>query len=251
MNPPPEPSEQPVAKPALQVRFRLRWWLIGFALLALLIAFAPIQTIIWDGRFSDEEYQLKFNRPDGTPVSGVKLRVETRAGGVSYLYPINEFLPDDTPISDATGRMVYHHVSHGLEFGGRDYRNLVGITLSRAGAPQFDCVFLVDGREIHRLRFDDLRLRGEGDNAPRVVRTWQPTDWPAREYIAHHERWGELEMELFDGNGDGQLDREERTARGYFDRAAMYAVEFKDHPAAKPCDIEFAVRERTIVIDVP
>lgn len=251
MNPPPEPSEKHRAESFPQVRFRLRWWLIALILLALLIAFAPIQALVWDGGFGDEGYQLKFNRPDESPVSGVKLRVETRAGGVCYLYPVNEFLPDGTPTSDANGRMVFHHLSHALEFGGRDYRSLIGITLNRARAPQFDCVFLVAGREVHRLRFDDLRLRGERDDAPHVVRRWQPTDWPAREYIAHNERWSEREMELFDGNGDGHLDREERVTRGYFDRAVMYAVELKDHPAGKPRDVEFAVRERTIVIDVP
>jgi hypothetical protein len=209
------------------------------------VAFAPIGTIIWDGGFSDEEYRLTFQRPDGSRVPGVTLRVETLAGGICYFYPVNEFLPDSTPTSGADGTMVFHHVAGAVEFSGRDSVSVIGFPLRRDRAPQYDCVFLLDGREIHRLRFDSIRLRGDYEQAQTVSRTWKHPDWPVREYLAHHERWESRRLELFDGNRDGRLDREERIAAHYFESGTDNFQLEEDRVEE---EIVFAVREHTIVI---
>lgn len=214
--------------------------------LAAAVALVPFQGIIWDGGFASAEYRLTFVDGSGKPVPGVVLRVLTRAGGECPLYPIDEFLPDRAPTSDADGRMVFHHAGEGLEFGGREGSNLLGMRFGETDAPQYVCAFSVAGREVHRVRYDDLRPRGERDRLARVTRPWQNSEWPSREYAAHHGEWPALRLRLFDGNGDGELDREERTAAGYFSRV-MERSDFD----RRGRDIEFLVVERTITVSVP
>jgi hypothetical protein len=210
------------------------------------VVLVPFQCIIWDGGFASVEYRLTFIDGAARPVPGVVLRVLTRAGGDCHLYPIDEFLPDQSTTSDAEGRMVFHHVGEGLEFGGREYSNLLGMRFGETDAPQYVCAFSVAGREVHRVRYDDLRRRGERDRLPSVTRPWQYPDWPLREYAAHHGEWSALRLRLFDGNGDGELDREERTAAGYFGRV----MERSEFDRGKR-DVEFLVIERTITVSLP
>ena len=139
------------------------------------------------------EYRLTFIDGTGRPVPGVALRVLTRAGGECHLYPIDEFLPDHAPTSDTEGRMVFHHAGEGLEFGGREHSNLLGMRFGETDAPQYLCAFSVAGREVHRVRFDDLRPRSERGRLPSVTRSWQNSEWPSREYAAHHEEWPALQ----------------------------------------------------------
>jgi hypothetical protein len=229
--------------PAARKRLGCLLWPVGLVAIVLL---APIQTIIWDGGFSSAEYRLTFVDEAGRPVPGVVLRVETQAGGVSHLYPVDEFLPDQAPTSDADGRMVFHHAGTAIEFSGHERGNLVGMEFGNTGAPRYVLVFSVGNREVHRLRHDDLRPRDDWDRRARVKRAWQYPDWPSREYAAHHEEWDNYRDRLFDGDGDGKLGHEERVARGYFERV-MYRAE--DEPGPK--EIEFFVVERTITVSVP
>ena len=229
--------------PAARKRLGCLLWPLGLVAVILL---APIQTIIWDGGFSSAEYRLTFVDEAGRPVPGVALRVETQAGGVSYLYPVDEFVPDHAPTSGADGRMVFHHAGTAIEFSGHERGNLAGMAFGNPGAPQYVLVFSVGGREVHRVRHDDLRPRGNWAGLARVQRTWQHSDWPLREYAANHQRWSTYRDRLFDGNGDRELDREERVARGYFERV-MYRAEEERGPR----DMEFLVVERTITVTVP
>ena len=104
--------------------------------LVAIVLLAPIQEIVWDGGFPSTEYRLTFVDEAGRPVPGVTLRMETHADGVSYLYPVDEFLPDQAPTSDADGRMVFHHTGQGIEFGGHDRSNLLGVEFEKTLAPQ-------------------------------------------------------------------------------------------------------------------
>ncbi len=218
-----------------------RWGcLMAVVGLAAAIALAPIRTKLWDGGFEPAEYRPTFTDSAGRPVPGVMLRVLTRAGGPSYLYPVDEFLPDQARTSDADGRMTFHHVGSGLEFGGADHGSLLGIWYTRDGSPQYVCVFSHGGREVARIPYDDLRPRDpESDRLPTVHRAWRHTDWPLREYVAHRDDWQAHRLRLFDGDGNGDLDREERVAAGYFD-------ELIEPPSADR--IGFAVVERTVVV---
>jgi hypothetical protein len=95
--------------------------------LAAAVAFVPFQGIIWDGGFKSAEYRLRFVDAAGRPITGVTLRVLTKAGGACPFYPVDEFHPDRPPMSAADGMLVCHHSGNGLEFGGREHYNLVGM----------------------------------------------------------------------------------------------------------------------------
>jgi len=215
-------------------RYVCLWGLI-FVVAAVL--FAPINTIIWDGGFPSAEYRFKFVDGDNHAVPGVTLQVFTQAGGACHLYPVSEFLPDQAPTSDADGNMVFHHASEALEFGGRDYRTLVGITWKTEKIPQYDCVFYLNASEVHRVRFHTLLPR-DWDRLPSIARSWKQPDWAIRESQGHTGDWSAHRMRLFDGNNDGELDREERVAAHFFDKS-MYSKEE---------EVAFRVVERTVVI---
>lgn len=212
--------------------------------LAAAVALVPFQGLIWDGGFRSAEYRLTFTDESGRPVPGVKLRVLTQSGGVCHFYPINEFLSEQTPTSDSEGRMVFHHASETLEFSGREYSNLLGMRFGETDSPQYVCVFLLDEREVHRVRYGDLAPRW--DHSAKVTREWQHSEWPMREYLAHQDEWYAHLGRVFDANGDGNLDREESTAAGYFNQ--VMARTERDRGKH---DIEFAVVERTIIVRMP
>lgn len=224
---------------------RRRWpYVLAVAAAAFLLV--PFQGIIWDGGFDSAEFRLRFADPSGRPVPGVTLRVETAAGGTSYFYPVNEFLPDECPTSDADGMVVFHHVSGGMEFSGREHSNFVGMQFGETKAPQYVCVFSLGGREVARIRYDDLRERGRHENRPTVTRTWRQPEWAWREYMDHQDDWKSLELRLFDGNKDGVLDREERTARGYFVHKLGC-----DSPEREEKEVTYTIYERTVTAPTP
>jgi hypothetical protein len=202
--------------------------------LGLAVILVPFQGMIWDGRFHDVEYRLTFLDEAGRPLPGISLQVVSKAGGPSYLYPINEFLPDGTPSTDANGLVTFHHVGAYLEFSGYEYHNLAGMRFSDTDAPQYVLVFSLAGREVHRVRHDDLRPRGEIDRLPKVTRKWQASWCPSRETLSDI---------VWDGNGDGKIDREEGTARTYGQTLSWAWAEDRE-------EVTFRVVEKTIVIPV-
>ena len=213
---------------------------------AVAVGLTPFQGIIWDGGFESTEFRLTFVDKTGKPVPGVTLRVLTRAGGPCHLYPIDEFLPDQTPTSDDEGRMLFHHAGTGLEFGGHEYYNLVGMRFGETTSPQYVCVFSAAGRELYRSRYTELCVRGEWDHLPKVRRPWPDPEWPAREILRADGDPSNLRMRLYDGNGDGYLDREERTAAGYFARVAERSLSKHEQR-----DIQFVISEQTITVPTP
>lgn len=219
---------------------RRTWWIVALLVLVAVVLFTPCGGYIWDGRFRPAEHRLKFEDEAGRPVPGVTLQVLTKAGGICYLYPVNEFVPDQTPTSDANGEMVFHHVAIYLEFGGHENRNLVGMDFGDQ-APQYECVFLRDGREVHRVWYDELRPRGDYDRQQFVTRRWEYPDWSVREFKERGNSSSHIRR-LFDANGDGRFDREEATAANYFD------VRLNDCLERGPEEISFALVERTIVV---
>jgi hypothetical protein len=208
--------------------------IIGLVGFALAIAFAPTVTIIWDGGFSSQEYQLTILDEQGRPVSGVTLRVQSQGGDTSYFYPINEFLPDQTPTSDSDGRMIFHHVANYLEFSGRDHCNFFGLRIwSEGGAPQFDCIFLRNGQEVSRLHYNQLRLRFDDERkAAKVKRAFPLPGWPRDQSLLLHQDYQ-------------KLSREQRISENYL----SWMVDKEERMNKK--EIEFPIFERTITIPSP
>src|SRR6476660_5377232 len=95
------PGEPPVPRTA----WRVTGYLFAGLGLAAAVVLVPFQRSIWDGGVTSAEYRLTFVDETGGPVPGVTLKIETEAGGVCYLYPVDEFVPDQAVTSGADGRM--------------------------------------------------------------------------------------------------------------------------------------------------
>lgn len=229
---------------ALITRSRIKQLiLVGIAVILVSALLAPCQisSIIWDGRFPSVEYRLSFIDEEGRPIEGVKLGVETQAGGKCFAYPVNEFLPDSVPTSDSNGLMIFHHAAAYLEFSGRDTCNILGWTYSTEGPPKYTCIFVVSNQEVYRNSFDGLYPRTPGrSELPTVRRTWQYSDWPGREFDAASDDWAGRQDAVFDCNADGKLDHEELVARQYY-----YSTLGLERTSK---EIDFEVVERTITI---
>jgi hypothetical protein len=224
---------------------RCRWPCVLAVLLAAVLL-VPIQTIRWSGGFPSAEFRLRFTDPAGQPVPGVTLRVESAAGGPSYFYPVNEFQPEECPTSDADGAMVFHHVGDTLEFGGREHGNLVGMRFGETKAPQYVCVFSLAGRDLARVRYDDLRERGKHENRSTVTRTWRQPEWAWRKWMEWNHDWDAHEKRLFDGSQDGRLDREEAVAAWYFGSKLA-----GDSPQREEKEVTYTIYERTVTVPAP
>lgn len=236
-------SPTPARRPTITGR---RGCLFGCFALAATILFAPFQKSIRDGGFLSTEYRVTFVDEVGRPIPGVTLQVKTQAGGVCYVYPVDEFVLDQSVESDVDGRMVFHHVSDAVEFSGHESINLLGMSFGDPGAPEYTCVFRLGELEVHRVGFGELQPRGDWDQRPTVTRTWQHPDWLFNEYAAHRADWTNRRRLLFDVNGDGELDREERVAAAHFDRV-VYDAEFD----GRNRNVQFFVVKRTITISMP
>lgn len=227
---------------AARVRRGCVWALIG---IAVLIALVPFQCIIWDGGFSDVECRLKFVSGDGKPVSDVVLTVLTKGGTVCHFYPVDEFVPDRPIASDAEGLIVFHHSTEwGLEFGGREYHNLIGMRFGDTTAPQYDCLFTHNGREVFRTPFNFTHAREWKEfHKPKVTRQWSPP-WDEDK---HGPQPGEAVKQWtqrhFGSKPREKMDRELRTAAGNFER------QFFREPRSR--ETQFHVVERTILITNP
>ena len=217
-------------------------WALAAA--AALIALVPFQCIHWDGGFPNVECRLKFVDGEGKPVPGVTLTVFTKGGTACHFYPIDEFVSDQPVVSDAKGQMVLHHSTEwGLEFGGREYQNLLGMRFGETTAPQYDCVFTHNGREVFRTPFNFYKPEWREFRKPAVTRQWSPP-WnenthgplPAEDFDAWERR-------VYGGKSRAQMDREERTAAGSFQR------QFFREPKVR--ETKFLVVDRTIVIQSP
>ena len=235
------------------------WWLLGVGVVGLVAAaaLAPVEEIRWDGGFESVECRLRFVDNQGNPVRGVTLTVRTRAGGVSHFYPVDEFVPDVPVTSDADGRMVFHHAGQGLEFGGTQYSNVVGMQFGDTDAPRYDGVFTLDGREVFRSRLNFYRDEWKEFHRGSVTREWRSPGWDFDRY-----GWGRDEdhdarrLRMYDANQDGELDREERTAAGNHTRRLereyewLAAVEAGRAPAERPRarEVSFLVIERTVAV---
>ncbi|MBN9121036.1 MAG: hypothetical protein J0I06_18110 [Planctomycetes bacterium] len=218
------------------------WALAGAA---GLIALVPWQGIIWDGGFPDIECRLRFVDETGKPLPGVTLKVVTKTGGVCHFYPVDEFVPETAVVSDADGRMTFHHSAKYLEFSGHEYRNFFGMRFGKTRAPRYDCVFMHGEREVFQTPFNFHQREWDQFQQPTITRPRTPWNTTAYGRLPE-EDFTSWQLRLFDANRDGILDREEKTAASYF-TWRLGEEEF----AEKPTGQSFRVVERTVVVTTP
>lgn len=225
--------------------------LVLLGLLGLLIR--PVE--LWDGGYLQAEYQITFQDPNGRPMEGVQLQVEDQRGHIFYHYPVTDFLPDRTPISDADGLMVFRHASDGMEFGGKCWFLFCFLPVEERSGPMYVCRFLYRGGEVYRVRYREMDswLQGTWDEVEKVKRRWKRPDWPASQLLwpqgepfdAYHARI----LKFFDLDSDGKLNPEEGAAYGAGtswrnEEAAIARLKGEDPEE----EMEFPVVRRTVTI---
>ncbi len=219
-------------------RWPRRIALIGCGLIVIVLL-VPTQRWGWSGSFPSSEFRLRFQGAENRPIPGVRLQVFTKSSGLSHLYPIEEFVPGNTVVSDAEGRMTFTHFGLTYEYGGSDRTNWLGMQFRSGEAPQYDCAFFLGDREVYRIRYN-LLCPKDRSGFPQVERPWVRSRWVTEEMIRLADAGKTEWTRLFDGNRDGQLDREERVAKRYF----FDIFERGDTPK----NVAYDVVDRTVVL---
>lgn len=127
----------------------------------------------WDGAFPDTKITYIFVDGGGNPVQGVRLKVLTSDGKESFNYPINQFNPDTTIISNIQGVMEFAHISkRALEFGG-SCTNLYVTKIGVCSIPVYTLQFIWNNKEVHSIPYNDLAYLGEEVTVKQTIYTSQ------------------------------------------------------------------------------
>jgi hypothetical protein len=208
------------------------------------------RAIRWDGSWGLEEYRFTFRDTAGKSVEGVRLRVENESGTNFYHFPVADYLPGHVPTSDAGGLLVFHHAPYSM-VGGTCWQPFGAVCVGECSGPAYVCHFLLDGREVHRVRYNDLV-----NTAGQTVRSrWQWLTWPELQGAVfgglEWDQTSAARLRLFDLNGNGKINREEAYAASAAERAKERAGEIMAGRKPQCEELEFGLVERTVVVDVP
>jgi hypothetical protein len=108
---------------------------------------------VWDGNFSQIEYQVSFLDKQRRPVKGVTLAVTDYKEALVYGYPVTDYREDSVPTSNNDGLMTFHHVTLGTEFGGKRRWLFFAIPIGDCEAPKYTLHFLLQDKEIIRYEY--------------------------------------------------------------------------------------------------
>ena len=224
----------------------------------LLLGWLCSYHLIWDGGYSDAEYQITFKDQNGKPVEGIELRVEDRQGHIYHHYPVTDFLPGVIPSSDKNGLMVFHHHCYfAMEFSGRIRYVFFAIPVEEKRGPEFICRFLFRGNEIQRIPYDDVNgwRQGTWEEVPKVKRLWKFPDWPASELgpkkDESHEAWAARIDAFFDKNKNGELEPEEAAAQNAFQCYLRQRELARIFGEKNEQEVEFPLVKKTISVQIP
>jgi hypothetical protein len=149
---------------------------------AAALAYASYKTTRWGGSYGylQIEHELTFLDLSGKSIEGVELRVEDERGNEFFCFPVTDYLPGQTPKSDKDGVIRFHHVSTAVEWDNYGWLLFWCFPVQTTRSPVYVCRFLRGGKEVHRVRYDDLPFwdwPGKGwEQVPKVKRTW---NWSA------------------------------------------------------------------------
>lgn len=142
--------------------------------IGLLLSFiCPV--IVWDGGFSQVEFQITFVDQQTKPINGVTLSVVNYSGATAFGYPVTDYREDSIPTSDDKGVMVFHHVNLSPEYGGKYRMMFFLIPVGKHEAPKYTLHFILSGKEIAHYEYNNYLGTGapDWDSLPTVTRQWR------------------------------------------------------------------------------
>jgi len=153
-------------------------WFIGAV---LLLCASTSRRLRWDGGFVQAEFIVHIVDESGRPVEGASLTIRDADDRVLYSYPVTDFIPTESMVSDAKGMLSFHHVaSHCFEFSGTDV-SVLGFSVFRSSsAPSAFCdvVFRGKSRRVpYRSLNDQARAALLSNEAMIVERQWDWSRW--------------------------------------------------------------------------
>jgi len=231
-------------------RIFFRQFAIWGSVVALIGLLSFCDMAIWDGGWSEEEYRITILDHAGSPVEGVQLRVENAVGSNFYHFPVADYLPNHVPASDAEGVLVFHHAPRS-GISGRSWWLFFVIPMEEDSGPIYDCRFLLDGQEVHRIHYNDLVNTG----TTTVRRRWKwLTLAELQDQVLQGDALDDTEAtrpRIFDLNKNGRLEREELYAAIAADRAHERAMAIEAGEKPEWEQVQFRLVERTVILDRP
>jgi hypothetical protein len=232
-----------------------------FGTVVAVLACASCNTTRWGGSYGyvQIEHELTFLDPSGDPIEGVELRVEDQRGNEFFCFPVTDYLPAQTPKSDKDGVIRFHHVSTGVEWDnyGRLLFGFVRVQTTRS--PIYVCRFVRGGKEVHRVRYDDLpdwdwpgRIWEE---VPKVKRRWNwsvmiPNEIRYKPDDTLESHYSRLRV-FFHDEGDERPNREVAVAYRNAMKLLFKLEEQRGDQQELVEEIEFPVIRRTITVALP
>lgn len=114
----------------------------------------------WDGGYPTGHYTFNFVNADGAPITGVVIDVVDEAGKFSFKYPVDEYVAENSLVTDANGRVSFSHTSYGLEFGGTCYSDGEK-EWGDCVSPKYTIVFRRGQEVIHQISYGTLSSLGD------------------------------------------------------------------------------------------
>jgi hypothetical protein len=184
---------------------RRYWFFVLIGIIVVTWCLCARSVSYWQGGFIEAEYRVTFRDDRGNPVRDVELVVLAADGQGSYCYPVSDYCPGKLPLSDEHGDLLFHHVACPVEFGGRCEHSWGGLVRSGyCTAPEYWCVFRLDGREVYRIAYKTLdsaatavATPGASRHDPKqfVLRDWNgPVGRSIRAEGDTAERGGDVEV---------------------------------------------------------
>lgn len=121
-------------------------WYSGALLSVLLVGLFSYEKVHWIGGFSRCEFQIQFLDGQGKPLQGVELQVWNALGKDSFHRPAADYTPENRPVSDASGTLIFHQLDS--SFGGTYKRYFWLLKTGEHAPPKYTYRFVYQGAVV-------------------------------------------------------------------------------------------------------
>lgn len=122
----------------------------------LVAAFASYFTtaVSWDGAFPSGEYHLQIVNQSGSPIKGATLNIY-QGNNLAFEYPFDNYLSENSLVSNDKGEIVLTHLPRGLEYGGSDWLLFWVIPINKS-SPKFNCEVIASEHEPLKFSANEI-----------------------------------------------------------------------------------------------